>query len=536
MGLNVDGQLLRKNMLKAKVINYQTSEVQEKILTPETEIRGECLIGRHPSCNLILNSPEVSRVHGRILFQEGNYYFSDLGSTDGSRINNEDILVNQQRLLKRDDIIRVGEFVILIEAIDLNGVATVPLLQDKQAVQGNSAQIRQWQQGEITVRCVQVIEQTSDAKTFRFMAEPKVLFDYQPGQFVTLDLDINGKKVKRSYSISSTPSRPHTLEITVKRVPSPADEPDIPPGLVSNWLHDNLKVGSLVKLSGPMGKFTCVEQIDKKLLFISAGSGITPMMSMSQWICDTAANTDMVFVHSARSPKDIIFRQELELMAAEYPNFRLAVTMTRQEPGQAWWGYTGRLNEPMLQAIASDFRDRTVYVCGPNPFMEAVKTLLESLDFPMQNYYAESFGGKKPSKAKAKTATSPLRLVHNTEKDISLAEVATNGHQTRLQEVASLPVTTSTVATTTQPKVVFAKSGKEVDCDGEDVILDIAEQEGVDMPSGCRMGACGACKQKLLEGEVKYEGEPDALKESEREEGLILTCLAHPVGKVVISA
>jgi len=515
-------------MLKAKVINYQTSEVQEKILTPETEMRGECLIGRHPSCNLILNSPEVSRVHGRIFFQEGNYHFSDLGSTDGSRVNNEDVLVNQQRLLRRDDIIRVGEFVILIEAVDLKDVATVPLLQDKPAAQGNSAQIRQWQQGEITVRCVQVIEQTSDAKTFRFMAEPKVLFDYQPGQFVTLDLEINGKKVKRSYSISSTPSRPHTLEITVKRVPSPADEPEVPPGLVSNWLHDNLKVGSQVKVSGPMGKFTCVEQIDKKLLLISAGSGITPMMSMSQWICDTATNTDVVFFHSARSPRDIIFRQELELMAAEYPNFRLAVTTTRQEPGQAWLGYRGRLNEAMLQMIAADFRDRIVYVCGPNPFMEAVKTLLKSLDFPMQNYYAESFGGKKPSKAK--TATSPLRLVHDAEKDLAPAEVVSNEHQATLQEVAPLPVTT------TQPKVVFAKSGKEVDCDGEDVILDIAEQEGVDMPSGCRMGACGACKQKLLEGEVKYEGEPDALKESEREEGLILTCLAHPVGRVVISA
>ncbi|WP_322111881.1 2Fe-2S iron-sulfur cluster binding domain-containing protein [Aerosakkonema funiforme] len=84
--------------------------------------------------------------------------------------------------------------------------------------------------------------------------------------------------------------------------------------------------------------------------------------------------------------------------------------------------------------------------------------------------------------------------------------------------------------------ISFVKSGKEINCDRNQFVLDIAEQEGVDIPSSCRSGTCGTCKQKLLEGEVKYEGEPEALDDSDREQGYILTCISHPVGRVAIDA
>ncbi|WP_287296515.1 2Fe-2S iron-sulfur cluster-binding protein [Moorena sp. SIO2C4] len=500
---------MTQNMLTTTIINYQTNELQEKTLKPATGIQGEYLIGRHPSCDLVLDSPVVSRVHGRILCIRGQCFFTDLGSTDGSRINNEEVDVNQNWLLKEDDIIRIGEFVLLVKDLQLYGSN-----QEANLVDGNSPGIKQWTKGEITVRCVQVINETDDVKTFRFVAEPPILFSYKPGQFVTLDLEIDGKPVKRSYSISSAPSRPHTLEITVKRVPAPADAPDVPAGLVSNWLHDNIKVGSEVRLNGPMGKFTCADHRADKLLFISAGSGITPIMSMSKWLCDTGADVDVVFVHSARSPQDIIFHQKLQLMAALHPNFKLAITTTRPELDQAWSGYTGRLNEAMLAEMAADFRDRIVYVCGPNPFMAGVKEMLAGLDFPMENYHEESFGGKKPSKKKA-AATTP--------------EPVKGEDRPRLHLVES-------PSTSNEPTVVFAESGKEVTCDAEDVILDVAEQEGVPLPSGCRMGACGACKRKLIEGKVEYDEQPDALEEDERQQGMILTCVARPVGRVVVSA
>ena len=105
-------------------------------------------------------------------------------------------------------------------------------------------------------------------------------------------------------------------------------------------------------------------------------------MSMCRWLCDTGANVDLVFIYSARS-----LRYELESMAARYYNFKLAVTITRSEPGQAWQEYTGRLNELMLQAIALENQERSVYVCGANPLMKRIKTMLETLGLPMDNLW-----------------------------------------------------------------------------------------------------------------------------------------------------
>lgn len=244
--------------------------------------------------------------------------------------------------------------------------------------------------GEITVRCVQVIAETDDVKTFRFVACSPLLFSYNPGQFVTVSVEIDDKRVERAYSISSSPSRPHTLDLTVKQVPPPASTPDAPPGLVSNWLHDTITVGSKVTISGPMGNLTCLPDPGTKLLLISAGSGITRMMAIARWICDTVAQSDVAFIHSTCSPRHVIFHQELELMAARHPNFQLHVTTTQKEPGSAWLGYRGRLNQAMLKLMVPDYSDRIVYICGSDVFMQGVQAILKSLTFPMQNYHEES--------------------------------------------------------------------------------------------------------------------------------------------------
>ena len=500
--------------LKIKAINAETGEFKEKLLTVETGMEGDCLIGRHPSCDLVLNSSEVSRVHGRICLQDGQCFYTDLGSTDGSQINEGEVEINQVYPLKQNNLLRIGGFVLTIAQVsDDDRISQRQLLEEQIAI--TPSQPVQGRSGELTVRCLQASTETRDVKTFRFVAEPPLLFSYKPGQFVTLDLEIEGKRVLRSYSISSTPSRPHILEITVKRVPAPTDVANAPPGLVSNWLHDNITVGSQVKLKGPMGKFTCVDNQAEKLLFISAGSGITPMMSMSRWLCDTGADVDVVFLHSARSPRDFIFRHELESMAARYTNFKLAVTTTRSEPGQAWVGYTGRLNEVMLQAIAPDWRERAVYVCGPNPFMAGAKTMLETLGFPMENYHQESFGSpkRKPS-------------VKKKEED----EVTKAGEAEEYRERENTTPVHTTQAQAQSSVVVFSKVDKEIVGDEEETILEIAEQEGIELPSGCRMGACGACKLPLLEGEVNYDDDPGC------EPGHLFTCIAKPVGRVVIEA
>ena len=519
--------------IKIKAVNGETGEFKEKFLTLTTGMQKECLLGRHSSCDLVLDSAEVSRIHGRIWCQDGQCFYIDLGSTDGSQIDEQEIGINQVYPLKQNNLLRIGGFVLTIAEMstDENSSQRQPTAEQmavpsSQALQGHS--------GELTVRCIEVIDETHDVKTFRFVAEPTVLFSYKPGQFVTLNLEIEGKRVMRSYSISSTPSRPHILEITVKRVPAPTDVADAPPGLVSNWLHDNLTVGSQVKLKGPMGNFTCADNQAQKLLFISAGSGITPMMSMSRWLCDTGEDVDVVFIHSARSSRNFIFRHELESIAARYANFKLAVTTTSAEPGQAWVGYSGRLNEVMLQAIAPDWRERTVYICGPNPFMEGVKTMMQTLGFPMENYYEESFGSpkRKPS-VKEKQGDEVTKVVAAEkcmEEGYSQKFSPTQEHHSE-SATEKREITTPVNATMCEsPVVVFDKLGKEIPCDEEDTILDLADQEGIELHSGCRMGACGACKLPLLEGEVNYDDDPDC------EPGYLLTCIAKPVGRVVIKA
>jgi glycine betaine catabolism B len=293
----------------------------------------------------------------------------------------------------------------------------------------------------------------------------------------------------------------------------------VPPGLVSNWLHDNLKVGDLVKLSGPTGKFTCLPNPAAKLLLISAGSGITPMMSMARWLTDTAADPDIVFFHGSRTHRDIIFRQELEMLTARLPNFRLAVSITQSELGQPWLGLTGRLTEAMLHCIAPDFSERTVYVCGPNGFMQNVKTLLETLQFPMQNYHEESFGAAKKIKTEKKQSVPSIPSIPSTPPTPAAPATPANSP-----------------ALSTQPLVHFAQSNKELASDGTESILELAEQVEVKIRSSCKQGVCGVCKKRKLEGNVRYESEPDALDENEQAAGYILPCVAMPLDRVVIEA
>ncbi|MCC0177397.1 FHA domain-containing protein [Waterburya agarophytonicola K14] len=546
-----------------EVIIIDTRKPQETktiMLAPEQQLNNECLLGRDERCSIVLDDTLASRTHGKIAFRNGGYYYSDLGSRNGSKVNNVDAQLNQEYLLKPSDTIALGNHLLWIKAIAGEEAPAVPQsmspAQYMPLATIDTTTLETWTQGTKQVRCVQIIDETIDVKTFTFVCEPPVKFNYQPGQFITLSLNIDGKNVKRSYSISSTPSRPHSIEVTVKRVPAPRDEPSAPPGLVSNWLHDNMKVGSQIEINAPMGKFTNFANPSSRLLLISAGSGITPMMSMSRWICDTISNVDIVFLHSARSPEDIIFRQELEMMTARYPKFKLAITVTRPVPGQPWYGYTGRINETILPAISPDYKDRTVYVCGPNPFMEATKELLAKINFPMENYYEESFGGAKKKKKAAPAASAapqgdrtsiiqppPVQPIQPPIQQPPVqqppAYVAPQVQPTFVTPPAAQPVAPPpqqpapqqpAPAASSGPMVVLAKSGQEISCDGEEAILDVAEGEGADLPFGCRMGACGACKVKKVSGDVVYDDDVDC------EDGFIYTCVARPVNRVVIEA
>ncbi|WP_346433095.1 FAD-binding oxidoreductase [Breoghania sp.] len=200
--------------------------------------------------------------------------------------------------------------------------------------------------------CHQIREETHDVKTFIFSERYHCQFRFQSGQFLTLDLPVDGWKIQRCYTISASAARPFRATITVKRVPG---------GICSNWPHDNLKPGDEIRAVGPMGDFVPDLDTERKWLLLSAGSGITPLMSMARTSADLGDDRDMIFVHAVRSPRDIIFRQELDMMARQQEGMRLALICKNLSQEKSWLGLTGRLSSVMLQLIAPDLDEREIY-------------------------------------------------------------------------------------------------------------------------------------------------------------------------------
>jgi Flavodoxin reductases (ferredoxin-NADPH reductases) family 1 len=352
-----------------------------------------------------------------------------------------------------------------------------------------------WSNGRHVVRCVKTIQETWDVKTFCFMAEQPVMFFFKPGQFVTLELEISGEKVFRSYTISSSPSVPYSFGITVKRVPG---------GVVSNWLHDNMNEGSVLAVHGPVGQFNCIDFPNPKVLFLSGGVGITPVMSMARWYYDTSADVDMVFVHSARTPRDLVYQRDLENMAARISNFKLHLICEKYESGQHWAGYRGFFNHTMLEMMAPDFKEREVFCCGPAPYMRAVRHLLEAAGFDMRHYHEESFGAT-PEEVK--------------EEEVEFAEQA-------VEEAAT--ITPADLLT-----VEFSDTGKCAQITPGETVYAAAVKVGLTIPKACGMGICGTCKVLKTSGDVEMTHN-GGITDEDVEEGYILSCCSVPQGHVTV--
>jgi glycine betaine catabolism B len=471
-------------MLQLKAVNFTTQQFKKYNLTP-TSSNPQWSIGRNPDCDVMLDGPEISRIHGSITYANDAYQFTDMGSTSGSILNGDRVKLEATYALNVGDLLQLGETFIYIEEIEFPGVsANTP---------GDRLQtLGQWSNQDIWCRCDRIIQETRDVKTFCLVAEASMLFDYLPGQFVTLEVEIDGKSVLRPYSISSTPTRPYHLSVTIKRVEG---------GVVSNWMHDCFRVGDRLKLvGGAMGQFTCMPNLPEKMLLISAGSGITPMLSMARMVQDTLVDSDIVFLHSAQKPEDIVCRSELETMTAQMPNFQLLVTLTKAKES-VWMGLTGRISEAMLELMVPDWRMRSVYVCGPNGFMQHVRETLEGMGFPMEQYQEESFGGAAVTSQNSIVPLLKQTVTGNTAMNMAIA---------------------------------FKDSKHQVITDGSLSILEVAEQEGISIRSACRMGACGACKVKTCGTKVRYDVTPAALSEGDRETGHILACVAYPIESVEV--
>jgi ferredoxin-NADP reductase len=336
-----------------------------------------------------------------------------------------------------------------------------------------------------TLRCVHVRQETHDVKTFVLAADGPRSFRYLPGQFITLELEIAGSKINRCYTLSSTPTRPDLVSITVKRVPG---------GTVSNWLHDNLRAGMALSVIGPSGEFSCFKAPAQRYLFLSGGSGVTPLMSMTRALHDLGSDADILFVHCARTPADILFPEELTLMARNMARLRLATVCEQHTPGSAYAGHLGRMDAARLAHIAPDFLQRDVYTCGPAPFMAAVRQLLAAAGHDMQRYREESF---------------------------SFAEQAQPESQAQGDGSASIL------------NIQLQKMGQTFPCRADQTILQAAAAAGLRLPSSCSSGICGTCKTKKISGQVEMK-HAGGIRPREIDQGWILPCCSKPVSDVAL--
>ncbi|WP_051004888.1 hybrid-cluster NAD(P)-dependent oxidoreductase [Blastococcus saxobsidens] len=348
--------------------------------------------------------------------------------------------------------------------------------------------------------CRRVLDITHDVKTFLFESEHPALFHFDPGQFITLRLQIGGREVDRCYTISTPPTRPHLIGITVKRQPG---------GLVSNWLHDTMRPGQRITADGPFGRFSAARHPAGKYLFLSAGSGITPLMSMTRTLYDLGSDIDILFVHSARTPSDIIFQRELDVMASVAPTIRVGHVCERDSPREPWVGLRGFLSDEMLRVLAPDLHERDVFCCGPSPYMAAVRRMLVAAGFDMARYHEESFS-----------------FEDLTGEDRS-APVETHGGDESQPPSAGAQMATFSVE--------FVRSGRTFRCGADENVLDAAYGAGLTPPSSCGQGMCGTCKTTILSGTVDMQHQ-GGIRPREIAQDKLLICCSKPLSDLRIDA
>jgi ferredoxin-NADP reductase len=449
---------------------YKSGAVVYEI--PLQNLKRETIISRHPDADLQLESHRMAIFHAVILNKDGKFYIESLDGNSGTLIKNKKLKLKTPFQLRDGMQIDIPgyrlEFSIAnepgfvddaaLETDELNEIPGFfykapppppsPLLVNLTEDLGRT---NIWSEGTTNLKVADIIEETHDCKTFRLVGVEPQLFSYKPGQFVTFILNIDGQEVRRSYSMSSSPSRPHLLEVTIKRVPD---------GLVSNWFCDHVKLGDVLTIKGPIGKFTCFNYPANKLLFIGAGCGITPILSMSRWIADTASNVDVKLLASFKSPPDIIFRKEFEMLSARNRSFQVGVTVTSGWHGTEFWtGFTGRVNDHLLNMFVPDIHERDIFLCGPEPFANNVKKLLRDMNYDMSHFHTENFGSGRSAQESCDVNNS-------------------------LQLKGPLH------------KVTFTRSRKTVDTDENVTLLELAEAHGIEIDYSCRSGTCGECEVK----------------------------------------
>ena len=219
-----------------------------------------------------------------------------------------------------------------------------------------------------------VIDETHDAKSLVFEVTPGLasVFDYRPGQFVTLRLPVQGRHVPRCYSMSSAPALDDGLRVTVKRVTD---------GRGSNWICDRIKVGDSIEVLPPSGVFT-PHSLAGDFLLLAGGSGITPVFSILRSALMRGSGR-IALLYANRDERSVIFRDELKVLAAAHP--------TRLQVIHWLDSVQGVPSVAQLAELARPFRQGQAFICGPGPYMDAAVAALQAIEMAPEQIHVERF-------------------------------------------------------------------------------------------------------------------------------------------------
>jgi ferredoxin-NADP reductase len=335
-----------------------------------------------------------------------------------------------------------------------------------------------------------VLEEATDIRTFR-LSRPQS-FDFTAGQFVPVRVAVDGKPHVRCYSISSSPDARGYFEISVRRQ-----------GLVSTTLHATLRTGSRLLVGRPAGQFVYPSGDDRPLALLAGGIGITPLLSMLRHAISSEPVRPIVLLYSARNPQAAAFYSELQVIAQRHPQVRIAVTMSEPSTPQPW--RRGHIDAELVRQYVAHPSHTIFCICGPVPMMTAMEQLLTAEGVPTSQIRTENF-------------------------DTAMAATQINAPAAAAQRAAA----PRSQHGSTEYEITFAASGRSVTTNGSHTLLEMAEAEGIAIPSSCRSGVCQACRTRVTEGDVDCQS--SVLDPDDRAEGFILPCVSFAHSNVVLEA
>jgi ferredoxin-NADP reductase len=294
-----------------------------------------------------------------------------------------------------------------------------------------------WTARELRGRVEKVIPETEDAATIVIRPGWGWHYDHRPGQYVGIGIQVKGKFHWRSYSVSSPPKKSGgTIAITVRAMPE---------GFLSEHLVSGLEPGTIIRLAAPNGDFVLPEPPPEKILFLVAGSGVTPVMAMLRTLDRRGTMPDVVVAYSSPTADRMIFRDELRALSEKHERLQLHEQHTDSD---------GMLEMKDLERVCPDWKDRETWACGPAPMLDAAEEHWEQAGLEDE--------------------------LHLERFTLELGGDGAEGGT-----------------------ITFRNSNKTIEADGATTVMEAGEEAGIGMPYGCRMGICHTCTITLVEGTVR---------------------------------